>query len=106
MNPDRYHRSFDVLGLLVEYKAGLRLTEIKNALGLPVSRAHNLLQTMVAAEMLTLGPGHLYAAIHVSVIGRRAAKTHERRLIGAAQHYASQVKRSPGHFKPTPIVTH
>ncbi len=255
MNPDRYLRSFDVLGLLVQFKGGLRLTEIKDALGLPVSSVHNMLQTMVAAEMLTagqdlqyaIGPravgialsivssldvrtlarrhllelaksvgddvylginlgqrvfyadrcmgtqrisldirlgeslflhstatgklfaafdpqlatralsgtlkkltantitqsdaleaefkrirhqgyaksneegvdgivgyavpihqvaGHLAAAIHVSVIGRRATKTHERKLIGAALQCASQVERSLGNFKPQTTLTH
>jgi DNA-binding IclR family transcriptional regulator len=52
MNPDRYLRTFDVLQLLVKHKQGLRLTEIKEVLGLPVSSVHNMLQTMVAAEML------------------------------------------------------
>ncbi len=43
-----------MLGLLAQHKEGLRLTEIKQALGLPVSSLHNMLQTMVAAEMLTV----------------------------------------------------
>ena len=38
-------------GLLVQHKAGLRLTEIKDTLQLPVSNVHNMLQPMVAAEM-------------------------------------------------------
>lgn len=54
MSPDRYLRTFDVLDLLVRFKDGLRLTEIKEALGLPVSSVHNMLQTMVAAEVLTV----------------------------------------------------
>ena len=54
MSPERYLRTFDVLGLLVQNKDGLRLTEIKEALGLPVSSLHNMLQTMVAAEVLTV----------------------------------------------------
>ena len=37
MNPDRYLRTFDVFNLLVQNKDGLRLTGIKEALGLPVS---------------------------------------------------------------------
>ncbi len=40
---------------------GLRLTEIKDALGLPVSSVHNMLQTMVAAEMLTVTEDLLYS---------------------------------------------
>ncbi|MFD0666284.1 IclR family transcriptional regulator [Ramlibacter sp. MAHUQ-53] len=51
MNPDRYLRTFDILDLLVSHKEGLRLTEIKEALQLPVSSVHNMLQTMVTAEV-------------------------------------------------------
>ena len=54
MSPDRYLRSFDVLNLLVQHKDGLRLTEIKDALELPVSSVHNMLQTMVRAEVATV----------------------------------------------------
>ena len=53
-SPDRYLRTFDVLGLLVRHKDGLRLTEIKDALSLPVSSMHNMLHTMVEAEVLTV----------------------------------------------------
>lgn len=52
MNPDRYLRTFDILNLLVSHKEGLRLTEIKDALKLPVSSVHNVLQTMVSAEVV------------------------------------------------------
>ena len=51
MSPDRYLRTFDVLNLLVQHKEGLRLTEIKEALNLPVSSVHNMLQTLVSAEV-------------------------------------------------------
>ena len=54
MSPDRYLRTFDVLDLLVQHKGGLRLTEIKEALNLPVSSVHNMLQTMVSAEVATV----------------------------------------------------
>ena len=54
MSPDRYLRTFDVLNLLVQHKDGLRLTEIKEALKLPVSSVHNMLQTMVSAEVATV----------------------------------------------------
>ena len=54
MSPERYLRTFDILGLLVRRNGGLRLTEIKDALKLPVSSLHNMLQTMVAAEVLTV----------------------------------------------------
>jgi DNA-binding IclR family transcriptional regulator len=51
MSPDRYLRTFDVLDLLVLHKGGLRLTEIREMLKLPVSSVHNMLQTMVSAEV-------------------------------------------------------
>lgn len=51
MNPERYLRTFDILNLLVSHKEGLRLTEIKDALQLPVSSVHNALQTMVSADV-------------------------------------------------------
>jgi IclR family acetate operon transcriptional repressor len=60
MNADRYLRSFHVLGLLVGSEGGLRLTQIKEALGLPVSSVHNMLQTMVAAEVLNVTPDLRY----------------------------------------------
>jgi len=54
MNPERYLRTFDILSLLVSHKEGLRLTEIKDALKLPVSSVHNVLQTMVSAEVVVV----------------------------------------------------
>ena len=61
MSPDRYLRSFDVLNLLVQHKEGLRLTEIKDALKLPVSSVHNMLQTMVSAEVATVSDDLRYS---------------------------------------------
>lgn len=61
MRPDRYLRTFDVLNLLVEHNEGLRLTEIKDALGLAASSVHNMLKTMVAAEVLTVSDGLRYS---------------------------------------------
>ena len=61
MSPDRYLRSFDVLNLLVQHKDGLRLTEIKQALGLPVSSVHNMLRTMVSAEVATVSDDLRYS---------------------------------------------
>lgn len=54
MNPDRYLRTFDILNLLVRHKEGLRLTEIKQELDLPVSSVHNMLQTMVSADVVSV----------------------------------------------------
>ena len=50
-----------MLGLLLQHKAGMRLTEIKDALQLPVSSVHNMLQTMVSAEMLIVGEDLQYS---------------------------------------------
>lgn len=61
MSPDRYLRTFDVLNLLVQHKDGLRLTEIKDALNLPVSSVHNMLQTMVSAEVATVNEDLRYS---------------------------------------------
>ncbi len=54
MNPDRYLRTFDILNLIVGHKEGLRLTEIKQMLDLPVSSVHNALQTMVSADVVSV----------------------------------------------------
>ena len=61
MSPDRYLRTFDVLNLLVRHKEGMRLTEIKEALDLPVSSMHNMLQTMVSAEVATVSDDLRYS---------------------------------------------
>lgn len=61
MSPERYLRTFDVLKLLAERNTPLRLTEIKQALNLPVSSLHNILQTMVSAEVVTIDDDLHYA---------------------------------------------
>lgn len=62
MNPERYLRTFDILDLLVLHKDGLRLTEIKDELGLPVSSVHNMLQTMVSADVVVVDEDLRYSA--------------------------------------------
>jgi DNA-binding IclR family transcriptional regulator len=72
--------------LLSQKKNGLRLTEIKTALGLPPSSVHNMLQTMVAVELLTLSDNMKYnigpkaVGISLSVLGsldiRKIARKH------------------------------
>ncbi len=49
---DRFSRVFEVLELLVGHAEGMRLTEIVSHLQLPTSSAHNLLQRMVAADVV------------------------------------------------------
>lgn len=61
MSPERYLRTFDILKLLAERNVPLRLTEIKQALDLPVSSLHNMLQTMVSAEVVTVDADLRYA---------------------------------------------
>lgn len=61
MSPERYLRTFDILKLLAERNTPLRLTEIKQALDLPVSSLHNILQTMVTAEVVTVDDELRYA---------------------------------------------
>ncbi len=61
MSPDRYLRTFDVLNLLVRHKEGMRLTEIKDALDLPVSSMHNMLQALVNAEVATVSDDLRYS---------------------------------------------
>jgi DNA-binding IclR family transcriptional regulator len=61
MNAERYLRTFDILNLLVKHPQGLRLTEIKEALQLPVSSVHNALQTMVSTEVAIVNQDLRYA---------------------------------------------
>jgi DNA-binding IclR family transcriptional regulator len=61
MNAERYLRTFDILNLLVKHPEGLRLTEIKEALQLPVSSVHNALQTMVITEVVIVNQDLRYA---------------------------------------------
>ena len=73
------------MGLLVQNSGGLRLTEIKDALKLPVSSVHNMLQTMVAAEVLTVTADLLYSVgpravgMALSVIGSLDVRALSRR---------------------------
>lgn len=65
---DRFSRIFDVLELLVGHDEGLTLTEIVGHLGLPASSAHNLLQRMVSADVVTVTDDLRYS------IGARAVR--------------------------------
>lgn len=68
MNADRFSRIFDVLDLLAAEPNGLRLTEISQSLKTPVSSTHNLLQTMLAVEVLVVTDDLRYS------IGPRAVR--------------------------------
>lgn len=58
---DRYARTFDVLELLVGHAGGMTVTEIAKRLELPVSSSHNLLQRMVASEVVSVTEDLRYA---------------------------------------------
>lgn len=58
---DRYSRTFDVLELLVGRPDGMTVTEIGKRLELPISSSHNLLQRMVAAEVVTVADDLRYS---------------------------------------------
>jgi len=91
VNPNRYIRVFDILNLLVKSNTGLRLTEIKEALHLPVSSLHNILQTMVNAEIAgmtedlryTVGPRAVSMALRTvqSIDIRNIAKRYLQDLV-------------------------
>jgi DNA-binding IclR family transcriptional regulator len=90
VNPDRFARTFDVLDLLVLHPDGLRLSEVSQSLGAPVSSTHNLLQTMVAAEVAsvtedlryTIGPRSVRLGVRIinSLGVRSAARRHLEKL--------------------------
>jgi IclR family acetate operon transcriptional repressor len=93
MNPTRFSRIFDVLDLLVGHAGGMRLTEISQELGTPLSSTHNLLQTMVAAEVLVVnddlhylvGPRAMRLGVRISdsLEVRSAARRHLEKLARA-----------------------
>lgn len=84
---DRFSRIFDVLELLVGHSRGLTLTEIVNHLGLPTSSAHNLLQRMVAAEVVTqtddlrYGIGARAVRLGIRIVGELDVKVAARRAL-------------------------
>ncbi len=95
VSPERYLRTFDVLGLLVKHKDGLRLTEIKEALALPVSSAHNMLQTMVAAEVLTVTEDLRYS-IGPRVVGIALATVASLDVRTLARRYLQDLAKAIG----------
>jgi DNA-binding IclR family transcriptional regulator len=73
VNRERFARIFDVLDTLAQEPGGLRLTEISQGLEAPVSSTHNLLRTMLAAEVVSvdddlrysLGPRAIRAGVRI-----------------------------------------
>ena len=95
MNADRYLRSFHVLSLLVGKEAGLRLTEIKDALRLPVSSVHNMLQTMVAAEVLNVATDLRYT-IGPRMVGMALSTVHSLDIRAVARRHLQALAKDIG----------
>lgn len=61
MSGDRVSRMFDVLELLVGHREGMTVTEISKRLELPISSTHNMLQRLVAADLVVASEGPRYS---------------------------------------------
>jgi DNA-binding IclR family transcriptional regulator len=61
VSADRVARLFDVLELLVGHQEGLTVSEISKRLNVPISSAHNLLQRLVAADVVVASEGPRYS---------------------------------------------
>lgn len=93
MNTDRFSRIFDVLDALAGQPEGMRLTEISQAVGAPVSSMHNLLQTMVAAEILvTTDDLRYFVGPRAVRIGLRIINSLEVRTLGR-QHLEALARK-------------
>jgi DNA-binding IclR family transcriptional regulator len=95
MSTDRFSRVFEVLELLVAHPEGLTLTEISRRLGLPTSSGHNLLQRMVATDVLTVNDGPRYS------VGGRAVRLGIRIIDGlevraVARRHLHELSRATG----------
>lgn len=60
MNPERFVRAYNVMNLLARHPGGLRLTDVSQALELPPSSTHDLLNTMVAAGLASNAADNRY----------------------------------------------
>lgn len=96
MNHDRYLRSFRILDLLTRQAGGLRLSDIRSATGLPASSVHNVLQTMVAAEVLTVGEDLRYG-IGPRMVGLAQATVNSLDLRTLARPLLTALAREIGH---------
>ena len=61
MSGHRVTRMFDVLELLVGPRQGMTVTEISKRLDLPISSTHNMLQRLVAADLVVMSDGPRYS---------------------------------------------
>jgi DNA-binding IclR family transcriptional regulator len=82
---ERFSRIFDVLELLVGHPDGMTLTEIVSHLVMPISSAHNLLQRMVAADVVSVsgdlryGLGARAVRLGIRIVGELDVKAAARR---------------------------
>ena len=92
---DRYSRTFEVLELLVGRPDGMTVTEISKGLGLPISSSHNLLQRMVAAEVVNVTEDLRYSLGPRAVrLGIRIADGLQVRTV--ARRHLQELARSTG----------
>ncbi len=92
---DRYARTFDVLELLAGHAGGMTVTEISTRLDLPISSSHNLLQRMVASEVVSVTDGPRYSLGPRAVrLGIRIADGLEVR--GLARRHLQELARGTG----------
>lgn len=61
MSGDRVSRMFDVLELLVGHRDRMTVTEISKRLDLPISSTHNMLQRLVASDLVVTSEGPRYS---------------------------------------------
>lgn len=95
MKTDRVIRAFDVLELLSGHAEGLRLTEINQALGVPLSSTHTPLRAMTEADLVVasgrryrVGPRALLLNIRLvdGVTIKEAARRHLPTLVDEIGH--------------------
>ena len=92
---NRFSRVFDVLELLVGHPEGMTLTGISTRLDLPASSAHNLLQRMVASEVVVMTAERRYSLGARTVrLGIRIVDGVEVRAI--ARRHLQELARSTG----------
>lgn len=95
LNGDRLSRLFDVLELLVTHQQGMSVTEISKRLKLPISSAHNLLQRLVAADVVVASAGPRYSV--GTRLVRLAIRTVDGLEIGAvARRHLQDLARGVG----------
>lgn len=92
---ERLSRLFDVLELLVTHQQGMSVTEISKRLSLPISSAHNLLQRLVAADVVVASEGPRYSV--GTRLVRLGIRTVDGLEIGAvARRHLQDLARSVG----------